>query len=213
MWSATGLLGKVNSEMPRTLARDSIASLRLDSSADAECNKEDLLSRTCSDCDPVLLLPQGLRILILTHAPLLPGLFSTDLFKFCLKSCKHIPALPNISTLASICNSSIWGEKGIRSSEFHTIKITKRLNNGWWCLLQAEDSLTALRFDETGLMCAVGTSSGLVALFDLRSSKPLTVKDHMYSSPIVDPQIQGVWRQLRQAIVTMIPYVIEMSNT
>lgn len=35
-------------------------------------------------------------------------------------------------------------------------------------------------------MCAVGTSSGQVALFDLRSSKPLTVKDHMYSSPIVD---------------------------
>ena len=52
--------------------------------------------------------------------------------------------------------------------------------------LQADDSLTALRFDETGLLCAVGTSSGLVSVFDLRSSKPLTVKDHMYSSPIVD---------------------------
>lgn len=52
--------------------------------------------------------------------------------------------------------------------------------------MQSDDALTALRFDDTGLMCAVGTSSGLVAIFDLRSSKPLTVKDHMYSSPIVD---------------------------
>ncbi len=52
--------------------------------------------------------------------------------------------------------------------------------------MQADDALTALQFDETGLMCGVGTSGGLVAIFDLRSSKPLTVKDHMYSSPIVD---------------------------
>jgi hypothetical protein len=46
--------------------------------------------------------------------------------------------------------------------------------------------LTALRFDESGLTCAVGTGKGVVALYDLRSSKPMLVKDHMYSSPIVD---------------------------
>lgn len=33
---------------------------------------------------------------------------------------------------------------------------------------------------------AVGTSNGLVALYDLRSQRPLVVKDHMYGSKIVD---------------------------
>eukprot|EP00887_Chlorella_sp_A99_P002039 scaffold18.g2039.t1 len=46
--------------------------------------------------------------------------------------------------------------------------------------------LTALRFDGGGMHLAVGTSGGLVALFDLRSQRPMTVKDHMYDAPIVD---------------------------
>ncbi|KAL4527757.1 hypothetical protein Ndes2437A_g02896 [Nannochloris sp. 'desiccata'] len=47
-------------------------------------------------------------------------------------------------------------------------------------------SLTACRFDESGMHVAVGTSGGLVALFDLRSQRPLVIKDHMYDSKIVD---------------------------
>lgn len=33
---------------------------------------------------------------------------------------------------------------------------------------------------------AVGTSEGVVGVFDLRSSRPLVSKDHMYGAPIVD---------------------------
>lgn len=51
---------------------------------------------------------------------------------------------------------------------------------------QAGEGLTALRFDDGGLQCAVGTSNGLVALFDLRASRPSIVKDHMYGAPIRD---------------------------
>lgn len=51
---------------------------------------------------------------------------------------------------------------------------------------QAGEGLTALRFDDSGLQCAVGTTNGLVALFDLRSSRPSIVKDHMYGAPIID---------------------------
>jgi ribosome biogenesis protein ENP2 len=47
-------------------------------------------------------------------------------------------------------------------------------------------SLTACRFDNSGMHVAVGTSGGLVALFDLRSQRPLVIKDHMYDSKIVD---------------------------
>lgn len=50
--------------------------------------------------------------------------------------------------------------------------------------------LTSLRFDDGGLQVAVGTSGGLVAIFDLRSSKPMMKKDHMYDSPILDIKFQ-----------------------
>lgn len=48
------------------------------------------------------------------------------------------------------------------------------------------ENLTALRFDNTGMYMAVGTQGGQVGVFDLRRSQPLTVKDHMYDSEIVD---------------------------
>ncbi|CAK0744566.1 hypothetical protein CVIRNUC_001558 [Coccomyxa viridis] len=50
----------------------------------------------------------------------------------------------------------------------------------------AGEGLTALRFSDSGLQCAVGTQNGLVALYDLRSSRPSIVKDHNYGAPIKD---------------------------
>lgn len=50
----------------------------------------------------------------------------------------------------------------------------------------AGESVTALRFDMTGMYVAVGTVGGQVGVFDLRRSRPLVVKDHMYDSEIVD---------------------------
>lgn len=52
--------------------------------------------------------------------------------------------------------------------------------------LKPGEALTSLQFDDSGLRLAVGTSNGLVSLFDLRSQSPLVTKDHMYNSPIVD---------------------------
>ncbi|CAI7855413.1 unnamed protein product [Closterium sp. NIES-53] len=49
----------------------------------------------------------------------------------------------------------------------------------------AEQQVTAVRFEDTeGMHLAVGTSTGQVLLYDLRSSKPYRIKDHMYGSPI-----------------------------
>lgn len=52
------------------------------------------------------------------------------------------------------------------------------------------EQLTALRFDDSGMHIAVGTSTGQVAVYDLRSSRPLVVKDHMYGTRIVDLKFQ-----------------------
>ena len=54
------------------------------------------------------------------------------------------------------------------------------------CVVQPGQGLTALRFSESGLQCAAGMQNGLVALYDLRSSRPVIVKDHNYGAPIKD---------------------------
>lgn len=45
--------------------------------------------------------------------------------------------------------------------------------------------MTALEF-QGPLGLSVGTATGQVLLYDLRSDKPLRVKDHMYGLPIRD---------------------------
>ncbi|KAJ0062800.1 hypothetical protein NL108_008072, partial [Boleophthalmus pectinirostris] len=49
--------------------------------------------------------------------------------------------------------------------------------------VQALPSVSALKFNGS-LTMAVGTSTGQVLLYDLRSSQPLLVKDHFYNLPI-----------------------------
>lgn len=49
--------------------------------------------------------------------------------------------------------------------------------------IQALPSISALKFNGS-LNMAVGTSTGQVLLYDLRSSQPLLVKDHFYNLPI-----------------------------
>ncbi|KAJ6805235.1 nucleolar protein 10 [Iris pallida] len=57
-------------------------------------------------------------------------------------------------------------------------------------LTSAEDAgheVTALQFDENhGYRMAVGWSSSLISIYDLRMSDPVRVKDHMYGSPILN---------------------------
>lgn len=48
-------------------------------------------------------------------------------------------------------------------------------------------AITALKYRD-GLNLAVGTSTGHIVLYDIRSSKPLLVKDHRYELPIKDIQ-------------------------
>ncbi|KAL5546575.1 hypothetical protein UlMin_006262 [Ulmus minor] len=50
-----------------------------------------------------------------------------------------------------------------------------------------DQEVTALEFDgDVGFQMAVGSSAGKVLIYDLRSSYPVRIKDHMYDSPILD---------------------------
>ncbi|KAL8459694.1 hypothetical protein ACS0TY_036152 [Phlomoides rotata] len=47
--------------------------------------------------------------------------------------------------------------------------------------------VTAIEFDgDGGYLMAVGSSSGKILIYDMRSSNPLRIKDHMYGSPILN---------------------------
>ncbi|PSS33523.1 Nucleolar protein [Actinidia chinensis var. chinensis] len=50
-----------------------------------------------------------------------------------------------------------------------------------------DQEVTAVEFDGDGdYLMAVGSSAGKVLIYDLRSSRPMRVKDHMYGSPILN---------------------------
>ena len=61
-----------------------------------------------------------------------------------------------------------------------TLRVTKAGHEG------LGQGVTALKHDPTGMHLAAGDHDGIVRLYDLRSSRPLLEKDHMYGSPIVD---------------------------
>jgi ribosome biogenesis protein ENP2 len=46
--------------------------------------------------------------------------------------------------------------------------------------------ITALKFDNDGLTLGVGTSDGNCKLYDIRSAKPLYIKEHQYGLPVID---------------------------
>lgn len=51
-------------------------------------------------------------------------------------------------------------------------------------LIDGRSEITALQFDRSGLVLAAGSSTGLIHLYDLRSSSPVLKKDQGYGYPI-----------------------------
>ena len=76
------------------------------------------------------------------------------------------------------------------------------------------NEVTSLAFDLNGMHIAAGTKGGNVALYDIRSSKPLHVKEHQYGMPIhtlrfhsgsgtilsADQKLVKVWRSKPSAV-------------
>ncbi|KAF9591603.1 hypothetical protein IFM89_004832 [Coptis chinensis] len=66
-----------------------------------------------------------------------------------------------------------------------------------------DQEVTALEFDEDGgFLMAVGGSAGKVLIYDLRSSHPIQVKDHMYGSPILDIKWHQTLNSERPKMIT-----------
>lgn len=71
---------------------------------------------------------------------------------------------------------------------------------------QGRPEVTALDFHKSGITTAVGTSSGLIYLYDLRSPVPLLRKDHGYGYPV--QTVQFLTPSTRSRIQTDEPKII-----
>ena len=72
--------------------------------------------------------------------------------------------------------------------------------------LRVDDDVSAVRFSGNGMQLACGTAGGIVKVFDLRSSRPVIEKDHMYDSRIVSIDFHsaaaGALEDTRRSIVS-----------
>ncbi|KAJ8954412.1 hypothetical protein NQ318_011086 [Aromia moschata] len=91
--------------------------------------------------------------------------------------------------------------------------------------LQGFPSISALKF-KGGLHLGVGTTTGQILLYDIRSNKPFYVKDHMYGLPIkdiefhhdqdlvfsLDSSVLKIWNQNNGKLYTSIESSSEFNN-
>ncbi|KAK9740728.1 hypothetical protein RND81_03G056000 [Saponaria officinalis] len=74
-----------------------------------------------------------------------------------------------------------------------------------------DQEVTAIAFDENaGFQMAVGSSEGKVLIYNLRSSQPLRVKDHMYGSPILDIKWHRTLNSQQPKIVTTDKHIVRI---
>ncbi|XP_059667403.1 uncharacterized protein LOC132312873 [Cornus florida] len=74
-----------------------------------------------------------------------------------------------------------------------------------------DQEVTAVEFDgEGGYLMAVGSSSGKVLIYDLRSSSPMRVKDHMYGSSILNIKWHRTLNSERPKLITTDSHIVRI---
>lgn len=114
-----------------------------------------------------------------------------EIYRFSVVEGKFLPSIYlSIPGAESICTSKthslygVAGENGV--CEFIDARTSEKVK-----LIDSKGSAaTACCFSSDGIFFSVGTSEGIVSLYDLRSTDPVITKDHMYDFPITKVQIQ-----------------------
>ncbi|CAJ1952162.1 unnamed protein product [Sphenostylis stenocarpa] len=74
-----------------------------------------------------------------------------------------------------------------------------------------DQEVTALEFDEDGgFLMAVGSSAGKVLIYDLRSSHPVRIQDHMYGSSILDIKWHRTLNYEQPMLITSDSHVVRI---
>ena len=66
---------------------------------------------------------------------------------------------------------------------FSTLNVSAS-TSGYGFAANPDPTVTSVAYEDTGVMLAAGTGTGCVALYDVRSSKPVYVKEHNHGLPI-----------------------------
>ncbi|KAF8114741.1 hypothetical protein N665_0034s0080 [Sinapis alba] len=75
----------------------------------------------------------------------------------------------------------------------------------------AAAEVTAIEFDDSeGLQVAVGSSAGKVFIYDLRTSAPIQVKDHIYESPILSIKWQRTLNTQEAKLITTDKHIVRI---
>ncbi|GAV56912.1 NUC153 domain-containing protein [Cephalotus follicularis] len=119
---------------------------------------------------------------------------SPDLYRINLEQGRFLSSLNSQSpALNVVCRSKLHGlvACGGEDGAVECFDLRMRFSAGRISAVapagDGDLEVTALEFDgDGGYLMAVGSSSGKVLIYDLRSSYPLRVKDHMYGSSILD---------------------------
>ncbi|KAL0866354.1 hypothetical protein Bca101_045472 [Brassica carinata] len=75
----------------------------------------------------------------------------------------------------------------------------------------AAAEVTAIEFDDSeGLQVAVGSSAGKVFIYDLRTSAPIQVKDHIYESPILSIKWQRTINTQETKLITTDKHIVRI---
>ncbi|KAL8223572.1 hypothetical protein R6Q57_019047 [Mikania cordata] len=142
---------------------------------------------------------------------------SPDLYRINLEQGRFLSSLNTQSPALNVVSRSKYhgliaggGEDGfvecfdmrIRSSVGRLNAVTS-INEG--------DQVTAIEFNgDGGYHMAVGSSGGKVMIYDLRSSSPLRVKDHMYGSPILNIKWHQTLNSERPKLITSDKHIVRI---
>ncbi|KAJ4845664.1 hypothetical protein Tsubulata_003551 [Turnera subulata] len=143
---------------------------------------------------------------------------SPDLYRINLEQGRFLSSLSTQSpALNTVCRSKLHGlvacggEDGAVECFDMRMKSSVGRINAVVPAGDADEEVTALQFDEDGgFLMAVGSSCGKVLLYDMRSSHPIRVKDHMYGSPILDIRWHRTPNSDRQKIITTDNHVVRI---
>ncbi|KAI3460683.1 hypothetical protein Pfo_017346 [Paulownia fortunei] len=74
-----------------------------------------------------------------------------------------------------------------------------------------DGEVTAIEFDgDGGYLMAVGSSGGKILIYDLRSSNPMRVKDHMYGSPILNIKWHKTLNSQQSKLITTDKHIVRI---
>ncbi|KAL3641833.1 hypothetical protein CASFOL_012648 [Castilleja foliolosa] len=76
---------------------------------------------------------------------------------------------------------------------------------------EVDGEVTAIEFDsDGGYLMAVGSSGGKILIYDLRSSTPMRVKDHMYGSPIHNIKWHKTLNSQQSKLITADKHIVRI---